>query len=99
MASSRRQLIARSGAAAAAVVLAPQDALAAQRAQRKEKRRSRANLIRGGSFPQRVLSGDPAPNAITVLTLIGGVGGAGRVRLGGARDPDFRRGVAPRDIL
>ena len=96
MDASRRQFIARSGAFAAAAVLAPQDALAAKK---KEKRRSRANLIRGGTFPQGVLSGDPAPDAITVLTLLGGVGGAGRVRLEVARDPGFRRVVASRDIL
>jgi alkaline phosphatase D len=93
---SRRQFLARSGALAAAAVLAPQDALAAKK---KEKRRSRANLIRGGTFPQGVLSGDPAPDAVTVLTLLGGVGGAGRVRLEVARDPGFRRVVATRDIL
>jgi alkaline phosphatase D len=90
--ATRRQFLARSGAAAAAVVLAPQDALAA-------KRRSRAHLLRGGRFAQGVLSGDPAPDAITLLTVVDGAGGAGRVRLEVARDSGFRRVVARHDIL
>src|SRR5215218_5439953 len=89
---TRRQFLARSGAAAAAAVLAPQDALAAKR---REKRPQ--DMLRGGRFSRGVLSGDPAPDAITLLT--DGVGGAGRVRLEVARDPDFRRVVARRDIL
>ena len=96
---TRRQFLARSGAAAAAVVLAPQDAaIAAKRKKRKRKPPSRARLIPGGSFPQGVLSGDPAPGAITLLTLVDDVGGTGQVRLEVARDPDFRRVVARRDI-
>jgi alkaline phosphatase D len=91
---TRRQFLARSGAVAAAAVLAPQDALAAKRKQRRPK-----DMLRGGRFAQGVLSGDPAPNAITLLTIVDDVGGAGRVRLEVARDPDFRRIVARRDIL
>ena len=90
---TRREFLAQSGAAAVAV-LAPQDALAA-----KPRERRRANLLRGGRFPQGVLSGDPAPNAVTLLTVVDDAGGAGRVRLEVARDPDFRRVVARRDIL
>src|ERR687894_443641 len=91
---TRRQFLARSGAAAAAAVLAPQDALAAKRRQKRPQ-----DMLRGGRFSQGVLSGDPAENAITLLTKVDRVGGAGRVRLEGARDPDFRRVVARRDIL
>ena len=92
--TTRRQFLARSGAAAATAVLSPQDALAATRRERRP-----ANLLRGGRFRQGVLSGDPAPDAITLLTMVEGAGGAGRVRLEIARDPDFRRVVGRRDIL
>jgi alkaline phosphatase D len=91
---TRRQFLARSGAVAAIAVLAPQDALAAPRRQRRPK-----DMLRGGRFSQGVLSGDPTPDAITLLTLVDAVGGSGRVRLEVARDPDFRRVVARRDIL
>jgi alkaline phosphatase D len=91
---TRRQFLARSGAVAAAAVLAPQDALAAKRKERRPK-----DMLRGGRFAQGVLSGDPAPDAITLLTLVDHVGGAGRVRLEVARDPDFRHVIARRDIL
>ena len=91
---TRRQFLARSSAAAAAAVLAPQDALAAKRRQKRPQ-----DMLRGGRFSQGVLSGDPAPDAITLLTIVDDAGGAGRVRLEVARDPDFRRVVARRDIL
>jgi len=91
---TRRQFLARSGAVAAAAVLAPQDALAAKRRQRRPQ-----DVLRGGRFAQGVLSGDPAPDAITLLTVVDDAGGAGRVRLEIARDPDFRRVIARRDIL
>ena len=91
---TRRQFLARSGAVAAAAVLAPQDALAAKRRQRRPQ-----DMLRGGRFAQGVLSGDPAPDAITLLTVVDDAGGAGRVRLEIARDPDFRRVIARRDIL
>jgi alkaline phosphatase D len=91
---TRRQFLARSGAVAAVAVLAPQDALAVKRRQRRPQ-----DMLRGGRFSQGVLSGDPAPDAITLLTLVDHVGGAGRVRLEVARDPDFRHVVARRDIL
>jgi alkaline phosphatase D len=90
---TRRQFLARSGAAAA-LVLAPQEALAAKRRERRP-----ADMLRGGRFRQGVLSGDPAPDAITLLTVVDEAGGAGRVRLEVARDPDFRHVVARRDIL
>src|SRR5215212_9962823 len=91
---TRRQFLARSGTVAAAAVLAPQDALAAKRRQKRPQ-----DMLRGGRFTQGVLSGDPRPNEITLLTKVDGVGGGGRVRLEVARDPDFRRVIARRDIL
>jgi len=91
---TRRQFLARSGAVAAAAVLAPQDALAAKRRQRRPQ-----DMLRGGRFAQGVLSGDPSPDAITLLTVVDEAGGAGRVRLEVARDPDFRHVIARRDIL
>jgi alkaline phosphatase D len=88
---SRRQFLLRSGAA---VVLAPQTALEAMGAPRG----SASRLLRGGRFRQGVLSGDPTPRGITLLTLLDDVGGAGSVRLEVARDSDFRRVVARRMI-
>src|SRR5918999_480685 len=89
---SRRQFITRSGAAGAAVVLAPQAALDAA-ANGKAK-----PLLRGGRFRQGVLSGDPTPRGITLLTVVDDVKGAGAVRVEVARDRDFRRVVARRKI-
>jgi alkaline phosphatase D len=82
---SRRQFLAGS----AALVLAPQNALA--------NGRSRP-LLRGGRFRQGVLSGDPRPRGITLLTILDEVSGAGSVRLEVARDRDFRRVVARKTI-
>jgi alkaline phosphatase D len=81
---TRRQLVTRSGAAGAAVVLAPQAA--------------RAKLLHGGRFRQGVLSGDPTPHGITLLTLVDDVGGRGSVRLEVARDPHFRHVVARKNV-
>jgi alkaline phosphatase D len=81
---TRRQLVTRSGAAGAAVVLAPHAA--------------RAKVFRGGRFRQGVLSGDPTPHGITLLTLVDHVGGRGSVRLEVARDPHFRHVVAHKTI-
>ena len=92
---TRRQFLASSGAAAVAVV-APQEALAAKK---RKRPRLPKDMLRGGRFAQGVLSGDPDPHAITLLTIVDEAGGSGRVRLEVARDPDFRRVVARRDIL
>src|SRR3954447_167506 len=81
---TRRQVLTRSGAAGAAVVLAPTAA--------------RAKVFRGGRFDQGVLSGDPTPHGITLLTLIDHVGGRGSVRLEVARDPHFRHVVAHKTV-
>jgi alkaline phosphatase D len=82
---SRRRFLARTGAAGAALVLAP-DALAAPR------------LLRGGKFSSGVLSGDPAPTGITLWTRVDGVDGTGGVRLEVARDRGFRNVVARRTL-
>ncbi len=73
-------------------MLAPQDALAA-------KRRDKAGLLHGGSFPQGVLSGDPEMSSITLSTIVERGSGAGRVRLEVATDPGFDKVIASRDIL
>ena len=87
---SRRQFLSRSGAAGAALVIAPQSVLEAGAAQRR--------LLRGGRFAQGVLSGDPTPRGITLLTIVDDVTGSGAVRLEVARDRDFRRVVARKTI-
>jgi alkaline phosphatase D len=86
---TRRQFLARSGSAGAALVIAPQ-AVAAPRGS--------AALLRGGRFSQGVLSGDPTPNGITLLTLLDEATGSGRVLLEVATDPDFRNVVARRRV-
>jgi alkaline phosphatase D len=91
---SRRQFIARSGTAGAALVIAPQTALEALAAPRG----SAARLLRGGRFRQGVLSGDPTPRGITLLTIVDGVSGSGSVRLEVARDRDFRNVIARKTI-
>jgi alkaline phosphatase D len=85
---SRRRFLARAGAAGVALVIAPQSLVEARAAQ----------LLRGGRFRQGVLSGDPTPNGITLLTVLDEAQGVGRVRLEVARDSDFRRVVARRTI-
>jgi alkaline phosphatase D len=90
---SRRQFLLRSGSAGAALVIAPQTAAEALTAPRGS-----AALLRGGKFSQGVLSGDPTPHGITLLTVLEEATGAGRVRLEVARDPDFRHVVASKTI-
>jgi alkaline phosphatase D len=91
---SRRQFISRTGSAGAALVFAPQTALEALAAPRG----SAARLLRGGRFRQGVLSGDPAPRGITLLTVLDEASGSGSVRLEVARDRDFRQVVARKAI-
>jgi alkaline phosphatase D len=91
---SRRQFIVRSGSAGAALVIAPQTALESLAAPRG----SAARLLRGGKFSQGVLSGDPTPRGITLLTVLDQVSGSGSVRLEVARDRDFRHVVARKTI-
>lgn len=87
---SRRQFLTRSGAAGAALVIAPPTAL--------EALANGSRVFRGGRFRQGVLSGEPTPRGITLLTVLDDVRGAGSVRLEVARDSDFRRVVARRTI-
>ena len=82
---SRRQFLARSGAAGAALVLAP-DALAAPK------------LLRGGEFASGVISGDPTARGITLWTRVDGVGGTGGVKLEVARDKGFDKVVARKTL-
>jgi alkaline phosphatase D len=91
---TRRQLLRRSGAAGAVAVLAPQSALTALAAPRGHA----SALLRGGRFRQGVLSGDPTPNAITLLTLVDEVAGAGSVNLEVARDKGFSHVVARKAV-
>ncbi len=58
----------------------------------------RAGRFRDGTFPGGVLSGDPEPTAITLLTTVAQVSGAGSVALEVATDKDFRKVVARREI-
>jgi len=88
---SRRGFVAGAGALGAATVFAPQ-ALANGLTGR------RAPTLRGGRFPEGVLSGDPTPRAITLWTRVAGVGGRGSVELEVARDRGFDRVVA-RDLI
>jgi alkaline phosphatase D len=91
---SRRRFLIRSGSAGAALVIAPQTALEAIAAPRG----AAARLLRGGKFHQGVLSGDPTPHGITLLTVLDDVASAGSVRLEVARDRDFRHVVARKTI-
>lgn len=87
---SRRDLLARAGAGVIVVALDPiDDAMGA---------RGRLPLLRGGRFDEGVLSGDPSPDGITLLTRLNGVEGRGGVRLEIARDRGFNRVVA-RSVL
>jgi alkaline phosphatase D len=86
---SRRQFLIRGGSAGAALVVAPQTAVEAL---------ARPKPLRGGTFSQGVLSGDPTPHGITLLTVLDDVAGAGTVRLEVAKDRDFRHVVA-RDTI
>jgi alkaline phosphatase D len=88
---SRRQFLARSGAASAAV-FAPQ-ALLSGLASAKQ-----APLLKSGRFAEGVASGDPGPRAITLWTRVAELERKGSVRLEVARDKSFRRVVA-RDLV
>src|SRR5215218_7073567 len=84
---SRRQFLARTGAAGAAV-LAPQ-ALMSGLASAKA-----APLLKSGRFAEGVASGDPAPHAITLWTRVAELENKGSVRVEVARDRSFNRVVA-----
>jgi len=86
LAHSRRGFLAGASGLAAATVLGGGEALAA--------RPRRRPSLRGGRFAEGVISGDPAPNAITLWTRVSEVEGSGTVELEVARDHGFRRVVA-----
>ncbi|MBO9579200.1 MAG: alkaline phosphatase D family protein, partial [Microbacteriaceae bacterium] len=81
---NRRALL-RNSAAGAAVLLLPQAT-------------ARAAVLRDGRFRQGVLSGDPTPDGITLLTVLDDVEGKGSVSLEVATDAAFRKVVARRSI-
>ena len=93
MSLTRRRFITSASATAAATVLIP-DVVGGEIAFAAKK----AGRFRDGSFPGGVLSGDPEPNAITLLTRIDDVMGAGTVGLEVATDSGFRKVVARREI-
>lgn len=81
---TRRQLIVGALPVEAGAVVAPY-AVA-----RGLTSRRRAPLFDRGTFEEGVMAGDPAPNAITLWTRLGDVGGSGAVALEVAADPGFR---------
>src|SRR3954464_7276585 len=83
---NRRALL-RNSAAGAAVLLLPHAT-------------ARAAALRDGRFRQGVLSGDPTPDGITLLTVLDDVEGKGKgsVALEVATDAAFRKVVARRSI-
>ena len=90
LALSRRGFIAGAGGLALATAATGPDALAA-------KPRGKPSL-RGGRFAEGVLSGDPAPDSITLWTRLADVEGTGTVELEVARDRGFRK-VVSRDLV
>ncbi len=93
MSTTRRRFLSSVGASAAAVVLVP-DVVAGEVALAAK----RVGRFREGRFPGGVLSGDPTPSSVTLLTHVAGVSGAGTVGLEVATDPHFRKLVARREI-
>src|SRR5215218_11147438 len=88
---SRRQFLARTGAAGA-VILAPQALLAGSaRAQARP-------VLPSGTFAEGVASGDPGPRAMTLWTRVAELERKGGVRLEVARDKGFRHVVARKTI-
>ena len=85
---TRRQFVAAAGTAAAAAILAP-EALG---------RASAAPLARGGRFSEGVMSGEPTPSAITLWSRLHDVGGSVTAELEVARDREFRRVVARKQV-
>ena len=82
---NRRAFVRRS-AAGAAVLLLPQAT-------------ARAAVLREGRFRQGVLSGDPTPDGVTLLTLLDDAEGRGSVRLEVATDSAFRKVVARHRVV
>jgi alkaline phosphatase D len=87
LAQSRRRFLAGAGGIAVATALGGGESLA-------NADRPRRPSLRGGRFDEGVLSGDPAPDAITLWTRVADAEGSGTVELEVARDRGFRRVVA-----
>jgi alkaline phosphatase D len=88
---SRRQFLARSGAAGAAILAPPALLSGSARAQARP-------VLPSGTFAEGVASGDPAPKAITLWTRVAELERRGGVRLEVARDKGFRNVVARETI-
>ncbi len=88
LAHSRRRFLLSAGGVAVATAMGGPQALA------NGDGRPRRPSLRGGRFLEGVLSGDPAPNAITLWTRVADAEGRGTVELEVARDRGFRRVVA-----
>src|SRR5688500_17763996 len=84
---SRRQFLARSGAASAAV-FAPQALMSGLASART------APLLKSGDFVEGVASGDPTPRGVTLWTRVAELERKGSVRLEVARDKRFDKVVA-----
>ena len=92
----RRDFVAYAGGAAGALILggvAVDPSLAGRR-----RRRGGVPLARGGSFPQGVAAGEPAPRGITLWTRLDGFRRDRRLFVEVARDPDFRKVVLRRRL-
>jgi alkaline phosphatase D len=85
---SRRELLYRAATGTGAVLLTPAGVSSG----------APLRPFRGGRFEGGVLSGDPTPHGITLLTRLAGVEGTGGVMLEVARDPGFRK-VLGRSVL
>ena len=88
--TSRRGFIAAAGGIAVATAVTGPDAFAAKPPKRPS--------LRGGRFAEGVISGDPAPDGITLWTRLADVEGTGTVELEVARDRGFRK-VVSRDLV
>ncbi|MEX2194602.1 MAG: PhoD-like phosphatase N-terminal domain-containing protein [Thermoleophilaceae bacterium] len=90
---SRRRFLATS-AAGAVGILAPQSVAQARVASRAD----RSHLLAGGQFSEGVLSGDPTPDGITLLSRLGCVEAPGQVLIEVATDPGFSEVVASQKV-
>ena len=92
METTRRQLIARAGGAAATVLVPT--SLATPLAAAKTR------PFKGGRFPDGVVSGDPTPKGISLWTRFdpSGGGGTGTIELEVATDKSFRHVVARKNV-
>ena len=89
---TRRQFVHRAAAGAAVAVVAPQElVLGAQGAAGRK-------LLRSGRFSDGLVSADPTASGISLWTRVTEADGPGKVLLEVAREDDFRKVVARRQI-